>query len=257
LGGTGQWPGFAPWKLERFSAALAREGSEITGLRALGPQGGFAECFADCAPDGTWSGQVAWEGVPLEGMLPARLAPHVRGTSSGQGTAEHGTVRLEVEIREGAVKDIPPLTRLAGLLPGEDWSDLPVEELSIKITRGKGGDFELAALDLLSSHGISLQGSARVVAGRLSGAIEVGVSSAGRPALNDFVPMVFRGENDDHFWVTMKLGGTTDQPRENLSERVVMAMGRRSRRTTPQPTPPPGEPVLPADPAVLRSLMRN
>lgn len=257
MGGTVQWPGFEPWHLERFSAAFGSGGSEITGLRALGPRGGFAECFAGFAPDGTWSGQVAWEGVPLEGMVPEAIGRHAQGKSSGHGIAENGAWRLMVEVRDGVVRDIPPLTRLAGLLPGEDWSELPVEELNVEVMHGKDGSLEVAGADLLSSRGLSIQGRAKVTSGRLGGTMEVGVSSAGRPALTGFVPVVFRGENDGYYWVTVKLGGTPDQPRENLSERVVMALGQRSRRATPQATPPPDEPVLPADRSVLRSLMRN
>jgi hypothetical protein len=257
LGGTAQWPGFEPWKLERFSAAMRAGGSEITGLRALGPRGGFAECFASFAPDGTWSGQAAWEGVPLEGMAPERITRHVQGTSSGYGTARDGAWRLEVELRDGVVQNIPPLTILAGLLPGEDWSVLPVQELSVEITRAKDGSLQLDDVDVLSSRGVSIQGAARLNAGRVSGTVEVGVSDEGRPGLREFVPVVFRGENDGYLWVTMKLGGTPDQPRENLSERVVMALGQRLRRATPRATPTPGEPTLPADGNVLRGLMRR
>ncbi len=230
---------------------------EITGLRALGPGGGFVECFADLTQAEGWSGQAAGENLAVADVLPEQWARYLRGRCRGHVVLQGGRLTAQMEVRDGVMADVPALVKLASLFPGEEWQALPVEDFAFRFAREPDGAMTISNLDILSSRGVAIQGGLRLAAGKLAGTLEFGLSGNERPGLMEFVPVLFRGENDGYFWTTVKLEGSADQSGENLSDRVTAALAARARRRIKATEVKSAEPVIGEDRDLLRSLFRN
>ena len=173
---------------------------------------------------GSWSGEFSWQDLDLAALAPPEVASHLVGTASGDAVLKDGVLRGQMKISGASTKTVGLLVKLASLVDGEDWSDVPWTIFRFDFTRQADGRVEFSNLQALSSKGIAVRGSGHLAPARLGADLQVGIRREGRPYLGAFVPILFSHERDGYYWMAVKVGGTPAAPTENLSTRIVAAL---------------------------------
>ncbi len=129
-----------------------------------------------------------------------------------------------LHVLDGHIEALPLLDRIAGLTDTAQFRSLSLSTAS--------GDFKWTSARLtinnlvLESAGlIRIEGSLAIDNGRLDGSFQVGVTAPSLqrlPGTHDHVFTVSRG---GYLWAPMRLTGTTEHPKEDLSPRIAAAMG--------------------------------
>ena len=254
-GGTLTIGGLPALAVERISAEH-RERRWNIGSFAVKDRGG-GMVAGSASHGGEWSGEFSWQDLDLAALVPAEFSSHFEGTSSGDAVLEKGVLRGRMKISGASTKTVGLLVKLAGLLDGEDWSNVPWKIFRFDFTRQNDGSVEFSDLQALSPKGIAVRGAGRFAPASLQADLQVGIRGEGRRYLGAFVPILFSHERDGYFWTPVRVGGTPAAPTENLSTRVVAALAvAPATGAVESAAQLPGEAVE-AVGGVLRDLLRH
>jgi hypothetical protein len=223
-GGTLATPGLTPMTLQRLSAGLRDGRWEVGSFALVGSRGGALGGSAIEGANGQWSGEFSWQDLDVSGLLDAKRAEHFTGRASGDAVFKDGVLHGRMRLAGAEMRSVPLLLKLASLFDGENWTVVPWEKIEFQFARGADGRISFYDLDARSPNGLIVRGEGVVSHDLLSATLEVGVRSEGRPWLMAFMPVLFRTHEEGHLWTTVRLGGTPDAPREDLTPRVVAAL---------------------------------
>ena len=130
-------------------------------------------------------------------------------------------------LKDGRLENVPLLAEVAKFTSSPQFRRMPLQNVSGNFQ--KDGDI-LTVTDFVGeSKGLMrLEGGFEVRdGGALSGTFRVGVS----PQVLQWVPgsreKVFTENRDGYVWTDLLVGGTLEQPTENLSARLALAMGEQ------------------------------
>ena len=175
---------------------------------------------------------LAWSQLDLAHFLSPewknRLSGSFRGSCTLQPAGDRGwKASGQFKLSEGQLQNLPLLDHLASFSGSPQFAHLPIDEISGKFEWSQSS---LAVTGfLLESKGFLRMESDRVISGgKLSGTFRVGVGSPvlrWLPATSD---RVFTVERAGYVWTEVKLDGTPENPREDLSERLAAANHKES-----------------------------
>ena len=222
-GGTLSVDGWPPLAIERFSAEHSGDRWHI-GSFALKDADGGAVAGSATHENGTWGAEFSWQDLALGALLPADTAKHLEGKSSGDAVMKDGVLRGQMKIADASTKTVGLLVKIAGMLEGEDWSDVPWKIFRFDFVRHNNGRVEFSDLQMLSPKGLAVRGSGHFAPDSLGADLQVGIRREGRPYLGAFVPVLFSHERDGYYWTPLKVGGTPSAPKEDLTTRIVAAL---------------------------------
>ena len=174
--------------------------------------------------------QADFDGVPVGPFLPkdwrARLhgaaGGNVHVTGSGHDQARHATGHLE--LRDGELTALPVLDELATFTSSERYRQAPLQKARMDFD---WQDNHLTVTNLVvESEGLlRLEGGFTVRDSQMDGTIQVGVARSALRWLSVVGTQVFnQPERDGYVWTTVKLTGPVNQPTEDLTPRLVMAL---------------------------------
>jgi len=170
---------------------------------------------------------LTWSQVDVAQLLPSEWTSRLSGGFSGSCTlqqADEGRWKVagQFQLSEGQLQNLPLLDRLAVFSSSPQFAHLPIDEIS--------GKFEWSPASLvvtgflLESKGFLRVESDRVISdGNLSGSFRVGVGSSALRWLPGTSDRVFTAERDGYLWTEVKLAGTSADPHEDLSARLIAA----------------------------------
>jgi len=155
------------------------------------------------------------------GNLTGRLMGEVHYSSTG-GKPLHGNMALS----EGRVTGLPVLQRIA------DFTRVP-EFIAPRIHTAKGdfeksGDRLIVKNFVMESEGLmKVEGEFTISGDEIDGNFEVGVAARTLQWVPGAENRVFqvRGNQDGYLWTPLRLTGPVENPREDLSARLVAGMG--------------------------------
>lgn len=222
-GGRATGPGGATLDVERISASHDGRAWKVGGFALRDADGGMLAGSAG-EESGAWSGEFSWQDVDLARLLPPDLAQRVAGRISGDAALREGVLRGQAKVSGGKFTRLPQLVKMASLFAGEDWDEVPWDVFRFDFTRPPDGSVEFANLQAVSPKGIALHGTGRYAPESLEATLQLGVARQGRPWLVAFMPVIFRAEKSGYMWTTVKIGGTPQQPVEDLSARLAAAV---------------------------------
>jgi hypothetical protein len=181
--------------------------------------------WAGMKDDKSVSAEMDFSEIPVAPWIPKTWAKLINGAASGNVTWKGTDMRMEsssgwgeFRIEEG---------RLAGARFLEDAASLigkPIER--VKLSRFSLGfewkypRVQIKQMDIEAEGIFRLQGTATVSKKRLSGELQFGAT----PEYLEWLPKaerVFTRQRDGYLWTTVQLGGTMDNPQEDLSPRVA------------------------------------
>ena len=222
-GGELNLPGFAPLRIDRFSAEHSGGTWRIGGFAVNdGAKGALAGSAAETSSG--WSAEFSWQDLAMGKFLPSWTTNHVQGLGSGDGKLDNGVLRGRMQLTGLETKSVPALLKMASLFTGENWDNITWEMIRFDFTREAGGRISVSNLVGVSPAGLAVRGSGTLSGDNLAASLEFGVQREGRPWLVAFMPSLFRAEKAGYFWTPVNIGGTADAPTEDLSPRVAAAL---------------------------------
>jgi len=221
-GGMLDISGGRSWQLERVTAEEKENGWSIPNFALRDPGGGMVGGSVR-ETDGRWNGEFSWQDIEI-GKLWSAETQQLGGRVAGDAVLEDNTLRGKIAVEGATTRQVPQLVRLASLFAGEDWDTLPWETFRFQFTRSPDGRVHFEDLVALSSKGLAVRGGGHYATENIGAELQLGVRREGRPWLIAFIPVLFRGERDGYLWTNVRVSGTPQEPKEDLSTRIVAAL---------------------------------
>ncbi len=176
--------------------------------------------------------RTRWDAVPLSEVIPKSYHSQISGLFSGSaetkgvpGDLKKWVTSGSFSLTEGSLQKVALLETIANFTRSPQFKHLALHEVSGNFTYG----VEKTTIDhfLLESRGLlKVEGDFSVAAsGELSGSFQVGVTPQTLKWLPGSQARVFVAEREGYLWADVRVGGTLDKPREDLTQRLVVAAG--------------------------------
>lgn len=222
--------------VEEIRARLTKDSLYLTAARIhLEPDGTLqAHGEADFLQK-TSRFQIEVANLPLEKIAATEVQAHLKGFASGQATLNYkvgqSTISGKFQIQDGLLQGLGVQEVLARFTRSPQFKRLPLQEFS--------ADFEMASNDSVGADGITfrqiviesrgllrIEGSLHIGPdSSLQGQLEVGLTSQSLQWLPGSQERVFRTSRSGYLWTPVQLSGTLQEPKENLSGRLALALG--------------------------------
>ncbi len=223
-GGRFEQPGIPELDITDFRARIQAGDIFLTGGNLRLGSNGKITVSGELAGEGKL--QVAWEGVASEDVFSGPLADHLVGTLSGNAkfstpSKADGTVIL----KDGRLEGVPVLATIGDFTQNPAFRRMPLQDVICHFSREPGGwrisDFSGESKGLLRVDGQAFIGDGGV----LEGALQVGVTTQTLQWIPGSRERVFTEARGGYLWTEVVLGGSLDHPTEDLSARLLAAMG--------------------------------
>lgn len=170
--------------------------------------------------------RVSWEGVSSADVLKGDWAKRMAGTLSGNAQlAAPDVFKGTVILHDGRLENIPMLATVADFTQNPAFRRMPVQEMRGDFVRERG-DWRISNFFAESKGLLRIEGSAVIGReGSLKGQFQIGVTAQTLQWLPGSRERVFKIARDGYLWTDLAVGGTIENPTENLSERLATAMG--------------------------------
>lgn len=178
------------------------------------------------------SGRVA--GLDLRHILSKAWNPKLGGVAEGdyEVSGHPGAEVLRrgrIRVKNGVVQALPLLERVADFTNTERFRRVVLDEAAGDV-EAQGARTRVSNLALQSNGLLRVEGELTIEGGVIAGVFLVGVSPETLRWLPGSKNRVFTetnaGKVPGFVWTRVKVGGTTQAPKEDLSSRLLVAMGR-------------------------------
>jgi hypothetical protein len=176
--------------------------------------------------DKSVSAEMDFSGIPVDPWVPNAWASLFRGVAFGevvwQGsdlTLESSSGRGNFRIEGGRVAGAPFLDDAAAVTGKKSIEEIKLSRFAFTFA-WKYPRAEVNEIDIEAEGVFRLQGTVEIDNRRLNGTLQLGAT----PKYLEWLPRaerVFARERDGYLWATVRLTGTVDDPREDLSPRVA------------------------------------
>jgi hypothetical protein len=181
--------------------------------------------WAGMKDDKSVSAEMNFSEIPVDPWIPKAWARLIKGRASGDVTWKGPDMKMESSSGWGELRIADGRVSGARLL--EDVGSLigkPIEQVSLsRFSLGFEWNYprvQIKEMDVEAEGIFRLQGTAAINKKRLSGELQLGIT----PEYLEWLPKaqrVFTRQRDGYLWTTVQLGGTMDDPEEDLSPRVA------------------------------------
>ena len=192
--------------LEESQLTLNRSGS----ISATGQSG----------PDGAL--HVDWSGLPARRVFGETFGKYLDGTLSGTCDWEDsGKAKGKFQIENATIDNVSFLDEAAAVTGILALQKLPVQALSANFDY-QNEEAKFSNVILESRGVLKVEGNLWIKPdGAISGNLQLGVAPNFLTAMPGARESVFTIQRDGYFWTPVKLGGTLEVPREDLSARMA------------------------------------
>ena len=164
-----------------------------------------------------------------------RFSGTLRGTVRVTGSPDHSRKEGTIHLEDGLLKSLPILETISAYTRSPRFKRLALNEAHSDFVR-QGERIELRNLVVQSDGLLRMEGAVDIDGDQLRGDLQVGVV----PGTLRWIPgaerSVFTESREGFLWTGMKLTGTTSQPQEDLSGRLIIAAGESILKELPAET---------------------
>ena len=204
--------------LTLYDLDLASDSRSDESIRVLGHAGLGQDKSIDVKAD--------FNSVPIGQWLPAEWKDLLKGTAFGdihwtgkdpklESSSGEGSLR----INNGRVDDVPLLNKLAELAQKKSFERLDLDECSLGFA-WRYPEIEIKDITIEEKGKFRIEGEISIKRPVLRGTIRLGLT---REYL-DWLPNpeeVFSRRSNGYLWTDVHLSGTIDEPRQDLSQRII------------------------------------
>jgi hypothetical protein len=217
--------------IQRASARINREGFFLTEAELLLREGGRVLLSGEVpARTRAMEWQIRWSEVPSREFVAGRQSFQLDGKFSGEAKISSSPGRepgIEGSflLREGQLTKVPVLSLLGRFTGASRFDPLPLSELSGSFKKQPDGI--LVEELILESRGLlRVEGTVHIENNQtITGDLQVGVTPATLQWLPGSRERVFQQSRDGYLWTPVQVSGPADNPSEDLSARLLRAMG--------------------------------
>ena len=170
--------------------------------------------------------RATWEDVDLRDVVKGHIGKYLSGTLSGNAEFGPGNIKGTAALREGKLENVSSLAVVAEFTGNPAFRRMPIQEMRGDFALENGGwkieNFSAESQGLLKVEGSGVIGRDRSLRARL----QVGVTAQTLRWIPGSREQVFNSPRDGYLWTEVLVGGTLEQPTENLSSRLMGAMGK-------------------------------
>lgn len=219
----------------QFNHAIKRV--NIPTCRLTTGSGGYLDIKGDWdGKSSAWNANIVVNGIPASSLLENDWKKHVQGALSG-GIDLHGeNGRLShvtglVRLQDGLLTGLPILDRLALFCDTSRFRQMPLHKASAQF-RYKEGVWHVSEVLIESENLVRVEGWLDIRDdGSLDGRIQVGLTADGPwsalPGFADVFSSAHHQGKNGMMWANVNIGGSLDDPSEDLSARLLKAAGTR------------------------------
>ena len=181
---------------------------------------------AGVGQDRSVDAKVNFNSVPIRQWLPAEWTDRLKGSAFGDihwtgkdPKLESSSGEASLHIRDGQIDDVPLLTKLAQLSHKKSFERLDLTECSLGFA-WHFPEINIKEIAIEEKGKFRVEGDISVNRRRLGGTIKLGLA---REYL-DWLPNpeeVFTRRSNGYLWTDVHLSGTIDEPRQDLSQRII------------------------------------
>jgi hypothetical protein len=204
--------------LTLYNLDLASDSHSDESIRAQGRAGIGQDRSVDV--------NATFNAVPMRYWLPAEWKGRFNGSASGQlhwagkdPKLENSSGEGSLRIQNGRIDDVPLLQKLAELSQKNSFKRLDLEECSLKFA-WRYPEIDITDIIIEEEGKFRIDGKIFIKGRLLRGALRLGLT---REYL-DWLPNpeeVFSRHSCGYLWTNVHLSGTIDEPRQDLSQRII------------------------------------
>jgi hypothetical protein len=179
----------------------------------------------DKAKSWDFNGSIA--GLDMRQLLSAEWSSRLGGMLEGDFRASPSVVKGNVRCKNGIVQNMPVLNQVATFTHVDRFRRIVLDVASADVERSVEA-IKVTNLNLQSAGLIRVEGGFVIQGGQINGDLLVGVA----PDTLTWIPgsqgHVFTNTRNDapgYVWTTVHISGPVEAPREDLTNRVLVAMG--------------------------------
>lgn len=229
-GGTMKAPHAPDLEVERVHMLITKTLLSLYALDlSLGEGRLHGEGKAGTREDKSVDFQISFEKLRVRDWLPESWEKHVSGIATGQArwtgkdqTLPNADVNGSLRVNGARIRNLSFLDELAALTKRESLKSLELNECSAE-AEWKNGSGEVKDIAIESEGKFRIEGSVTLRKDSLGGTLQLG---AKREYL-EWLPKpeeVFPREHGGYLWTNVHLSGTLDEPKQDLSPRVLSAL---------------------------------
>ena len=169
---------------------------------------------------------ATFDSVPIRTWLPAKWKEHLGGSAVGKIHWTGENPKLEsssgegaLRIRDGRVDNLPLLEKLAEVARNKSFEHLQLNDCSLSFA-WRYPKIDIKDIAIEEKGKFRIEGAISIDHRSLHGAISVGLTQQ----YLDWLPNpedVFSRERSGYLWTSVHLSGTIDEPKQDLSPRIV------------------------------------
>jgi hypothetical protein len=220
-GGVFTLAGYPAIDMDEFRARLSKGVVYLTGAEGRIGEGGKIEASGQTGESPEL--RIAWSGVDVRRLVPNAWERRLVGAFSGEAFVREGQTTGTFLLSEGRIEDVPLLDKIAAFTASPQFRRMPLQEVSGQFSCVDGG-WDFTGLVIESKGLLRARGTLRIAAdGAIDGRFRLGVG----PQVLQWIPgsreRVFTANESGYVWTDLRLGGTLENPVEDLSERLTAA----------------------------------
>lgn len=232
------WSWAPPLRVDRARLRWQGQRLSITDITAdvfdKGHLSGSGEAEFD---RGEYSFEGGLEGVRCDELLPDDWKQRVRGQVSAdfsvRGRGGEAVTSGKVRVKDGVLTALPVLDRLAAYANTARFRVLPLQEARASFIK-RGERLSLTDIVISSEGLVRLEGRMEIVGDKLDGYFRLGLAPGTLATIPGAESKVFVEQERGLLWAPLRITGTVDSPKEDLSERLLAAAGERMFELIPE-----------------------
>ncbi|MEO8205014.1 MAG: hypothetical protein ABI615_02460, partial [Chthoniobacterales bacterium] len=200
----------------------------ITDAQMRTSDGGVVQASGERNSDGTLQLKVTWQKVPVQSLLKdpwdTQLTGLLQGTANLQGRADSPPIiDGDFNLTDGVLQGLAVQEKIATFTRVPEYRRLPIQQLS-GTYHFQAGSVAITNLVIESKGLLRVEGTCLIKKdGELGGTVRVGVTSQSLQWLPGSQARVFTISKNGYLWTDVRLSGTVNNPREDLSSRLIVA----------------------------------
>ncbi len=233
IGGSARHASYPPLRIDHVRAAVSQDSIVIRDAKALLPGGGEVQLVGKVSTDRQLNAQFTADFSELDAnqVLPAEW--RVGGRASGHlvytgdlDRFEHGEVTGSIKIAGASIDLTNLFVTLHQLAKFGGLNEVRIDSIETHLTYH---EHRLELSDIRASYQdqIRVEGAGSIAPDRLDGNLLLGLS----PRILGWIPgaedKIFVEERDGLHWTKVTISGTPDQPKEDLTKRLIGAFRDR------------------------------
>ena len=189
------------------------------------------------AGEGNFDLELNLSAIEIDDLVTGEWKERLNGTIEGlvriTGSPGAFVYEGEMQVADAVIESVPVLTVIAEYTRNEQFKHLVLSEARTDFRR-EGERLELTDLVLQSDGLVRVEGNLTMVGEAMNGSFRVGVT----PGTLRWIPgaerKVFVEEDAGFLWTPMTLTGTLNEPKEDLSGRLIAAAGEAILKELPE-----------------------